>query len=95
MWSFSEDRGRNYKDIINGASFTISGVYKETLMSSKTVIRFYNYFTHLMRPYKNCKVKPYKNCKVKPYKNIKIKPYKHYGYTLKNCKARPYNNCNL
>ena len=42
LWSFSEDRGRNYKEIINGACMPISGDYKDTLMSSKTVTKFFN-----------------------------------------------------
>ena len=48
LWSFSEDRGRNYKEIINGACMPISGDYKDTLMSSKTVTKFFNYFSHII-----------------------------------------------
>ena len=37
MWSFSEDRGRNYKEIINGACLPISGEYKDTTINLRII----------------------------------------------------------
>ena len=38
LWSFSEDRGRNYKEIINAASLPISGDYRDTVMSFQNIV---------------------------------------------------------
>ena len=58
IWSFSEDRGRTYNEVINGASMPSSGDYNDTLMSSKTLRKFYNYFCHIIcKDYLKTKVK--------------------------------------